>query len=43
VSWLRDDVNDDFALGLEFVGAPLMLRYGPESDSTYNLVHRIAA
>lgn len=28
VAWLRDDVNDDFSLGLEFVGVPLLVHYG---------------
>lgn len=27
VSWLGDDDNDDFTLGLEFVGTPLLVRY----------------
>lgn len=42
VTWLREDVGDDFAIGLTFVGAPLLVHYGPvhhEEDA----VDRIAA
>lgn len=27
VTWLRDDEDDDFALGLAFIGAPVLVRY----------------
>jgi hypothetical protein len=29
VTWLREDVGDDFAVGLQFVGVPLLVHYGP--------------
>src|SRR5262249_54417775 len=29
VQWLREDVGDDFALGLALVGTPVKLHYGP--------------
>jgi len=36
VQWLREDVHDDFALGLELIGVPVLIHYGPvpvvESD-----------
>jgi hypothetical protein len=31
VQWLREDIDDDFALGLELVGMPVLLHYGPPS------------
>ena len=31
VQWLREDVGDDFALGLELVGMPVLIHYGPAS------------
>jgi hypothetical protein len=40
VSWLREDVGDDFKLGLAFVGVPLLIHYGPTSDT---MVDQIAA
>ena len=42
VSALRDDVNDDFALSLELVGAPVLVHYGPNGD-TQPAVEKIAA
>jgi hypothetical protein len=29
VAWLREDVGDDFAVGLELVGVPVLVHYGP--------------
>jgi hypothetical protein len=29
VAWLREDVGDDFAIGLELIGVPLLVHYGP--------------
>jgi hypothetical protein len=46
VQWLREDVGDDFALGLELVGMPVLIHYGPASaDKTleHERVDRIAA
>lgn len=40
VAWLREDVADDFALGLEFVGVPLLVHYGPV-EHTEDAVDRI--
>ncbi len=42
VSWLREDVGDDFALGLAFVGTPLLVHYGA-SEHVEDAVDRIAA
>ncbi len=42
VAWLREDVGDDFALGLTFVGAPLLVHYGP-TEHVEDAVDRIAA
>ena len=36
VVWRRDDVNGWHALGLEFVGAPLLVRRGRSGDSEEN-------
>ncbi len=33
VSWLRDDTDDDFSLGLELVGTPVLVRRHQTSDS----------
>ncbi|MCA9674881.1 MAG: hypothetical protein H6709_22485 [Kofleriaceae bacterium] len=41
VAWLREDVGDDFALGLTFVGAPLLIHHGPV-DHVEDAVDRIA-
>ncbi len=29
VQWLREDLQDDFALGLELIGMPVLIHYGP--------------
>lgn len=29
VAWMREDAGDDFALGLTFIGVPLLVHYGP--------------
>ncbi len=42
VTWLREDIGDDFALGLAFIGAPLLIHYGPV-DHAEDAVDRIAA
>jgi hypothetical protein len=42
VTWLREDVGDDFALGLAFLGSPLLIHYGP-TDHAEDAVDRIAA
>lgn len=41
VAWLREDVGDDFAIGLEFVGVPLLVHYGP-IDHDEDAVDRIS-
>jgi len=33
VAWLRDDANDDFYLGLELVGTPVLVRHHQSSDT----------
>jgi hypothetical protein len=33
VIWLRDDDDDDFSVGLELVGSPVLVRYGSSSDT----------
>lgn len=43
VQWLRDDVNDDFVLGLVFVGVPVLIRYGNAGDVTGEIMDRMAA
>jgi hypothetical protein len=43
VSWLREDVGDDFALGLELVGMPVLIHYGPASADKTLENERIAA
>jgi hypothetical protein len=40
VTWLREDIGDDFAVGLEFVGVPLLVHYGPV-DHREDAVDRI--
>jgi hypothetical protein len=40
VAWLREDVGDDFALGLTFVGVPLLVHYGP-ADHQEDAIDRI--
>lgn len=42
VAWLREDVGDDFALGLELVGVPVLVHYGP-TEHTEDAVDRIPA
>jgi len=42
VAWLREDVGDDFALGLSFLGAPLLVHHG-RSEHVEDAVDRIAA
>jgi hypothetical protein len=42
VAWLREDVGDDFAVGLSFVGAPLLVHHG-RSEHVEDAVDRIAA
>jgi len=42
VTWMREDVGDDFAVGLEFVGVPLLVRHGPVRH-TEDAVDRITA
>lgn len=32
VQWLKDDLGDDFALGLELVGVPVMIHYGAPAE-----------
>jgi hypothetical protein len=32
VQWLRDDVGDDFQLGLELIGIPVLVHYGVGRD-----------
>ncbi|MEM9493614.1 MAG: hypothetical protein AAGC55_30980 [Myxococcota bacterium] len=41
VTGLRDDVNDDFALDLDFVGLPLLVHYGSCSELEHS--NQIAA
>jgi hypothetical protein len=41
VAWLREDVGDDFALGLDLVGAPLLLHHG-RTEHVEDAVDRIA-
>ena len=43
VSWLRDDVNDNFALDLAFIGVPVLVHHGRSRDSRTSVGHRIAA
>lgn len=48
VAWLREDDGDDFALGLTFVGAPVLVHYAPvahEEDAVDRIVasHRAAS
>jgi hypothetical protein len=40
VTWMREDVGDDFAIGLELFGAPLLVHYGP-TDHQEDAVDRI--
>ena len=43
VKWVRDE-DDDYALGLAFVGLPVHLHYGPASEAPIeSAIHRIAA
>jgi hypothetical protein len=42
VAWMREDDGDDFAIGLEFVGVPLLVHYG-SSEHTEDAVDRITA
>lgn len=42
VAWLREDVGDDFAVGLTFVGSPLLVHHG-RSEHVEDAVDRIAA
>jgi hypothetical protein len=32
VAWLVDDVGDDYAIGFEFVGVPVLVRYGAATE-----------
>ncbi len=32
VTWLDDDVEGDYILGLQFVGTPVLLRFGPNGQ-----------
>ena len=41
VQWLRDDINDDFQLGLELIGTPVLVHHGPAREES--VPHRIAA
>lgn len=46
VAWMREDVGDDFALGLEFVGLPLLVHYGPvehSEDAVDRVTEKVAA
>jgi hypothetical protein len=43
VQWLREDAGDDFALGLELVGTPVLVHYGPASADKTQEMDRIAA
>jgi hypothetical protein len=43
VQWLREDAGDDFALGLELVGSPVLVHYGPASADKTQEMDRIAA
>jgi hypothetical protein len=40
VAWLREDVGDDFAIGLELIGVPLLVHYGP-TEHVEDAVDRI--
>jgi hypothetical protein len=40
VQWLKDDVGDDFQLGLALVGTPVLVHYGPSREEA---LERIAA
>jgi hypothetical protein len=42
VAWLREDVGDDFAIGLTFVGAPLLVHHG-RTEHVEDAIDRIAA
>ena len=42
VAWLREDVGDDFAIGLMFVGAPLLVHHG-KTEHVEDAIDRIAA
>lgn len=42
VTWLREDVGDDFAIGLTFIGSPLLVHHG-RSNHVEDDVDRIAA
>jgi len=42
VQWLREDVGDDFQLGLQLIGIPLLVHYGP-STPEQDRADRIAA
>jgi hypothetical protein len=41
VQWLRDDINDDFQLGLELIGTPVLVHHGSAREES--IPHRIAA
>jgi hypothetical protein len=41
VQWLREDIQDDFALGLELIGMPVLIHYGP--IAVHSELDRIAA
>ena len=40
VAWMREDVGDDFAIGLQLFGAPLLIHYGP-TEHVEDAVDRI--
>ncbi len=42
VVWLRDDVDDDFMLGIELVGTPLLLRHGRSEHTRQISLERAA-
>jgi hypothetical protein len=43
VSWLRDDVDDDYAIGLRFVGTPILIHRGPQREHVDDVDAAIAA
>ena len=43
MQWVRED-GDDYQVGVEFIGVPVRLTYGPASAPVADsVVHRIAA
>ncbi|HTJ43044.1 MAG TPA: PilZ domain-containing protein [Kofleriaceae bacterium] len=43
VQWMREDAGDDYQLGLELVGMPVLIHYGPASADKTQEMERIAA